>query len=263
MKRNFLRAVVCAVLCAGLLAGCGGGDGVKIKKRPEVQSEQLQFQQPADDAPVAVFTTSEGQFRAVLYPDEAPLAVYNFTQLANEGVYDGLTFHRVIPDFIIQSGDPTGSGTGGTTCWNGVMFPVELSYKLHHYSGALAMAHTGDDTTTNASQFYVVQTPSDSLTSELEQQMKDAWIGEDVIKTYKDAGGAPYLDNLNTVFGQVYSGMETVDTIAAVADPGAKDRPTNEITLISVKITTYAEADGVAQAEMDKLSAASASQSEN
>ena len=263
MKRNFLRTVLCVMLCTGLLAGCGGSNGVKIKKRPEVQSEQLQVQQPADNAPVAVFTTSEGQFRAVLYPDEAPLAVYNFTQLAKEGVYDGLTFHRVIPDFIIQSGDPTGSGTGGTTCWNGVMFPVELSYKLHHYSGALAMAHTGSDTNTNASQFYVVQTPANSLTSELEQQMKDAKLTEAVIKTYKNAGGAPYLDNLNTVFGQVYSGMETVDTIAAVANPGAKDRPANEITLFSVKITTYAEADRVAQAELDKLSATSASSAQN
>ena len=259
MKRNFLRAVVCAVLCAGLLAGCGS-DGVKIKKRPQVESEQLQFQQPADDAPVAVFTTSEGQFRAVLYPDEAPLAVYNFTQLAQEGVYDGLIFHRVIPDFIIQSGDPTGSGTGGTTCWNGVMFPVELSYKLHHYSGALAMAHTGDDTATNASQFFLVQSPADSLTDELEKKMQDAGIGEDVIETYKDAGGAPYLDNLNTVFGQVYSAYDSVGTIAAVADLGAKFGPANEITLLSVKITTYAEADGVAQTEMDKFSAAASSQ---
>lgn len=243
MKKSIL-ALLCACLLGFGLAGCGQTtNGVRTQKRPSVESELLQFQQPAEGDPIAIFTTDYGQFRAVLYPDEAPMAVENFIALANEGYYNGLPFHRVISDFIIQSGDATGSGNGGTTCWDGMPFPVEISNKLHHFSGALCMAHMGSDTSANFSQFYVVQTPPDSISDEDAQTLLDKGMDQAVADAYKAGGGAPYLDYYNTIFGQVYEGMEVVDAIAIASDPDQDGKPRSEVILTSVQISSYGSPD--------------------
>ena len=243
MKKTIF-ALLCACLVGFGLVGCGQTtNGVHTQKRPDVESELLQFQQPAEGDPIAIFTTEYGQFRAVLYPDEAPMAVENFIALANEGYYNGLPFHRVIGDFIIQSGDATGSGNGGTTCWDGMPFPVEISSKLHHFSGALCMAHMGSDTSANFSQFYVVQTAPDSISDEDAQSLLDKGMDQAVADAYKAGGGAPYLDYYNTIFGQVYEGMEVVDAIAIASDPDQDGKPRTEITLTSVQISSYGSPD--------------------
>ena len=139
----------------------------------------------------ATLHTSEGPIALELYPEAAPKTVENFTKLSTEGFYDGLVFHRVIPDFMVQGGCPEGTGTGGP----GYTFEDEFNEHLIT-RGALAMANAGPNT--NGSQFFLVTTEA-----------------------------APWLDGKHTVFGQVTSGMDVVDAIEAT-DTDARDRPRQE-----------------------------------
>ena len=145
------------------------------------------------------FHTSEGPIELELFPNEAPKTVENFTKLAGEGFYDGLTFHRVIPDFMIQGGCPDGTGSGGP----GYQFEDEFNEHLVT-RGALAMANAGPNT--NGSQFFVVT-----------------------------AEATPWLDGKHTVFGRVTNGMDVVDRIAA-ADRDGRDMPTTPITIDRVEL---------------------------
>ena len=132
--------------------------------------------------------TNHGPIEIELYPNEAPKTVENFVKLARDGFYDGLIFHRVIPDFMIQGGDPTGTGRGGP----GYQFEDEFNeHKVAR--GALAMANAGPNT--NGSQFFIVTVDA-----------------------------APWLDGKHTVFGQVKSGMDVVDALEALPTDG-RDRP--------------------------------------
>jgi peptidyl-prolyl cis-trans isomerase B (cyclophilin B) len=136
----------------------------------------------------ATLFTNRGMIGLELFPNEAPKTVDNFVRLARTGFYDGVTFHRVIPDFMIQGGDPTGTGSGGP----GYTFEDEINqHKIER--GALAMANAGPNT--NGSQFFIVTTEA-----------------------------APWLDGKHTVFGKVTSGMEVVDEISAVSRD-ARDKP--------------------------------------
>jgi len=136
-------------------------------------------------------TTNHGDIVLELFDEDAPETVGNFRRLAEDGFYDGLIFHRVIPDFMIQGGCPQGTGTGGP----GYTFKDEINeHKI--VRGALAMANAGPNT--NGSQFFIVTTQA-----------------------------APWLDGKHTVFGEVTSGMEVVDTIAELPRDG-RDRPTEE-----------------------------------
>ena len=147
----------------------------------------------------ATLHTSEGPIELDLFPGEAPKTVENFTKLAGEGFYDGLTFHRVIPDFMIQGGCPDGTGSGGP----GYQFEDEFNEHLVT-RGALAMANAGPNT--NGSQFFVVT-----------------------------AEATPWLDGKHTVFGRVTRGMDVVDRIAA-ADRDGRDMPTTPITIDRVEL---------------------------
>ena len=147
----------------------------------------------------ATLHTSEGPIELELYPDEAPKTVENFTKLATDGFYDGLAFHRVIPDFMIQGGDPTGTGTGGP----GYTFEDEFNnHKVER--GALAMANAGPNT--NGSQFFIVT-----------------------------ADACPWLDGKHTVFGRVSSGMEAVDAIEGL-ETGPGDRPVDDAKIERVEV---------------------------
>ena len=183
-----------------------------------------------------MFDTSAGIFKAVLFPDEAPQAVQNFTTLAGQGFYNGLTVTRVEKDFVVEAGQ--GADGRGTTIWNGSRYPAETTDKLHHYSGALCAA--ADASGECASVFYVMETlpGADSVTQELTDQMTAAGWRAEVISAYQTAGGAPYLDYTDTVFGQVYEGMDVVDAIAQTGVDEAQ-RPTEPITINSVTITKY------------------------
>jgi peptidyl-prolyl cis-trans isomerase B (cyclophilin B) len=147
----------------------------------------------------ATLHTNHGDIELELFDDAAPTTVGNFTKLARDGFYDGVIFHRVIPDFMIQGGDPTGTGSGGP----GYQFEDEINPNKV-VRGALAMANAGPNT--NGSQFFIVTTES-----------------------------APWLDGKHTVFGQVTSGMEVVDAISEVSRDG-RDRPHDDVTIASVEL---------------------------
>jgi cyclophilin family peptidyl-prolyl cis-trans isomerase len=142
----------------------------------------------------ATLFTNHGMIELDLFPNEAPKTVDNFVRLARTGFYDGVTFHRVIPDFMIQGGDPSGTGTGGP----GYTFEDEINdHKVKR--GALAMANAGPNT--NGSQFFIVTTEA-----------------------------APWLDGKHTVFGKVTSGMDVVDEISAVSRD-AHDHPHDPVII--------------------------------
>ncbi|MEG0803586.1 MAG: peptidylprolyl isomerase, partial [Pygmaiobacter sp.] len=229
MLKRTLALMSAAALFAVFFAGCGA------RERPlPIQSTLPQLAGPQNGDAIAVIDTEMGIIRAVLFPQYAPLAVENFTKLSKNGAYDNLLFHRVVKDFIIQSGDPTGTGTGGESIW-GEPFDCEYSDALHNYSGALAMANSGDDI--NGSQFYIVCTPPDSVGEPLARKMLDSGFAADVVAAYREVGGAPYLDCKYTVFGQVYSGMEVVDAISLVRTEN--EVPKKEIALHSISIEIY------------------------
>jgi cyclophilin family peptidyl-prolyl cis-trans isomerase len=147
----------------------------------------------------ATMQTNQGAIELELFDDDAPKTVENFKKLANDGFYNGVIFHRVIPDFMIQGGDPTGTGTGGP----GYTFEDEFNDNKA-VRGALAMANAGPNT--NGSQFFIIT-----------------------------AEATPWLDGKHTVFGQVTSGMDIVDTIEqAETDP--RDKPLEEMRIESVSI---------------------------
>ena len=147
----------------------------------------------------ATLHTSEGSIEIELFPEDAPKTVENFTKLATDGFYDGLIFHRVIPDFMIQGGCPQGIGTGGP----GYQFEDEFNdHKV--VKGALAMANSGPNT--NGSQFFVVT-----------------------------AEATPWLDGKHTVFGQVTTGQDVVDRIQHV-DRDGRDRPKTPVTLDRIEL---------------------------
>ena len=230
-----------ALVLAVALAGCGalsglGGKTAQPISRPAVESAELQFTHPAAGDPIAVFDTSAGVFKAVLFPSEAPQAYDNFTTLVQQGYYNGLTVSRVEKDFLIEAGQ--GADGKATTVWNGNRYPIEVNDHLHHYSGALCAAT--DPSGQCASVFYVMDTlpGGDSVTQELVDQMNAASYRAEVVAAYQTAGGAPYLDYTDTVFGQVYEGMEVVDAIGQVGVDGSQ-HPTDTITINSVTLGSY------------------------
>jgi peptidyl-prolyl cis-trans isomerase B (cyclophilin B) len=147
----------------------------------------------------AILHTNHGPIELELHDGDAPKTVENFRKLAADGFYDGVIFHRVIPDFMIQGGDPTGTGTGGPG------YQFEDEFNDHPVArGALAMANAGPNT--NGSQFFIVT-----------------------------ADACPWLDGKHTVFGRVTSGMDVVDTISQVQTGGA-DRPSEDVVIERVDL---------------------------
>jgi cyclophilin family peptidyl-prolyl cis-trans isomerase len=147
----------------------------------------------------ATLHTNHGVIEVELFEEEAPKTVANFVKLAEDGFYDGVIFHRIIPDFMIQGGDPTGTGAGGP----GYQFEDEINDQKV-VRGALAMANAGPDT--NGSQFFIVTTES-----------------------------ASWLDGKHTVFGRVTNGMDVVHAIEAVKTD-ARDKPRNDVVIERVRV---------------------------
>ncbi|MBE6835091.1 MAG: peptidylprolyl isomerase [Ruminococcaceae bacterium] len=178
--------------------------------------------------------TNMGDIKIRLFKDKAPKAVENFVTHAKEGYYDGLVFHRVINEFMIQGGDPLGNGTGGESIW-GEPFEDEFTPELHNFRGALSMANAGPNT--NGSQFFIVQASSvsDELLDQMEMASEEVFPTE-VIQAYKENGGTPWLDFRHTVFGQVYEGMDVVDDIAKVKVDYFSNKPFNDVIIDSVTV---------------------------
>lgn len=174
----------------------------------------------------ATLKTNYGDIALALFPDQAPKAVENFLTHAKNGYYDNVLFHRVINDFMIQTGDPEGTGRGGESIW-GKPFKDEFSKGLFNIRGALSMANAGP--ATNGSQFFIVQN------KHFPKQMKP-YLGryaEEIAKVYQEQGGTPWLDGKHTVFGQVVDGMDVVDKIAS-AKADRADRPLEDIVIEKV-----------------------------
>ena len=192
-----------------------------------------QLNKPTENDTIAIMKTNMGEIKTKLFPQFAPKTVENFTTHAKNRYYDDLIFHRVIKDFMIQGGDPTGTGCGGESIW-GRSFEDEYTGELHNLRGALSMANAGPNT--NGSQFFIVQ--ANSCPEDFIMQMKQ--IDEKVFPTecveaYEEIGGTPWLDFRHTVFGQVYDGMDVVDAIANVATK-AQDKPVSDVIIETIII---------------------------
>lgn len=177
----------------------------------------------------AIMKTNLGDITIQLFPEQAPKTVENFVQLAKKGYYDGIIFHRVIPDFMIQGGDPTGTGMGGESIY-GEKFADEFSPELFNLRGALSMANAGPNT--NGSQFFIVQ--KKDVPKEMMSQLTEAGFPAEIVEAYKN-GGTPWLDFRHTVFGQVVEGMDVVDKISGVQTV-AQDRPAEDVVIEEIEI---------------------------
>ena len=262
MKKRTWALALAAVMAFGM-AGCGGEKETENNNTNTVTNVDtktiIQAQAPEAGEEIAVITTSKGVVKMRFFPEEAPKAVENFKTLAKDGYYDGITFHRVIEDFMVQGGDPTATGRGGESCW-GEDFETEVSEKLHFYRGAVAMANAGPDT--NGSQFFIVQQKSvmeDALNALLDaRDNNDEEIGvtltdgnyytlsqlypDEVLNYYKEVGGSVHLEyvfgNGYSIFGQVFEGLEAIDAIAAVETDEA-DKPVEDVIIESITVETY------------------------
>lgn len=194
----------------------------------------FQLAKPTNEDTVAIMHTNMGDIKIKLFPEKAPKAVENFTTHAKEGYYNGLIFHRVINDFMIQGGDPTGTGMGGNSIW-GHSFEDEFCPELHNLRGALSMANAGPST--NGSQFFIVQAKEvpPQMISQLEGLTAEQGFPTETTEAYKELGGTPWLDFRHTVFGQVFEGMEVVDKIAAV-EVDSSSKPLTDVIIETIEI---------------------------
>ncbi|WP_270763699.1 peptidylprolyl isomerase [Weissella confusa] len=188
-----------------------------------------QFDLAAVEGPVAVLETTKGTVKIQLFPAQAPKTVENFVGLIEKGYYDGIIFHRVISDFMIQGGDPTGTGMGGESLW-GDSFEDEFSDEVFNLRGALSMANAGPNT--NGSQFFIVQ--ASLVPANMLRQLKGL-VPDEVVSAYGEQGGTPWLDKRHTVFGHVIEGMDVVDDMAKVRVNYA-DKPLEDIKIIKATI---------------------------
>lgn len=182
-----------------------------------------QLAAPSKDTPMVQLKTTLGEIEIELFPADAPKTVKNFCSLIEQGYYNNVIFHRVIKDFMIQSGDPTGTGRGGESIWQ-QPFADEFSNRLFNFRGALSMANAGPNT--NGSQFFIVQ--NKNLPAQMAEQMKMAGYPAEIIQQYLQ-GGTPWLDHRHTVFGQVRKGLTVVDQIANVKT--VNDRPQADVVI--------------------------------
>jgi peptidyl-prolyl cis-trans isomerase B (cyclophilin B) len=262
MEDKMKKIVIITFLLVAMigLAACGKKEETKNENKKTVsesanQTEQkmpekvdlLQFGEGLSGTEREVeMVTSMGSIKIMLFPDQAPKTVENFIKHAEQGYYNGLAFHRVIKDFMIQGGDPNGDGTGGESIW-GKPFEDEFSTNLYNFRGALSMANSGENT--NGSQFFIVQIGKDATAASgltEDALIKGGWPKNAAAK-YAEVGGTPWLDGLftfqpgkndgaHTVFGQVTEGMDIVDKIAAVEVAESSSKPLSDVKIEKINI---------------------------
>ena len=193
-------------------------------------SQFPQLNEVNEKNPLVTVHTNLGDFTLELFPEVAPKTVENFVTHAKNGYYNGVIFHRVIEDFMIQGGDPTGTGMGGESIY-GRTFEDEFSREAFNLYGTLSMANAGPNT--NGSQFFIVtakQVPAQML-----KQLKDGGWPEEIVEEYAKVGGTTWLDHRHTVFGRVVEGMDVVLKIEGV-ERNAQDRPLEDVVIESMDV---------------------------
>ena len=279
--RNGMKKIGAGILALAMAIGmtaCNNDDRPKAQEVGTAYEDKevgFQLEKPEKGETIVIMHTSMGDISIRLFPEAAPKAVENFIELSEKGYYDGLTFHRVIENFMIQGGDPKGDGTGGASA-TGKPFEDEFDTKLLNLRGSLAMANAGVNS--NGSQFFINQSKPGQFDrtqhdydkvlemyqnyydngysqyfSSFEAFLKQMVgtisplsyeVPEEVWKIYEKTGGNIHLDGAwretggHTVFGQVFAGMDVVDQIAAV-DVDENDKPTTAVTVTSMEVTKY------------------------
>lgn len=282
MKTGFAKRIAAAALSMVLLcsfAGCGNNTetpAASVLSRTEKLTAQsaltqqlnnkkvgYQLEAPEKGEEIAVITMESGDvIKLRFFADQAPKAVYSFKMHAIQGYYDGLTFHRVIENFMIQGGDPEGEGYGGESVWE-TPFEDEFAENLLNIDGAVSMANSGVNT--NGSQFFINCTdgvqPSwenyeqgyevykedpDAFTSQYGKWIDMSKVTDAVKKLYNENGGNPHLDGAystngtgHTVFAQVFEGMDVVLALSKseVEDDGSS--PVEPIVIDTIEIVCY------------------------
>ena len=196
-----------------------------------------QMGMPDDGETIAIMHVKNfGDIKFKFFEDVAPKAVENFLTHAKNGYYNGVTFHRVIDEFMIQGGDPTGTGSGGESIWGG-NFEAEVDYNYVPYRGSLCMASSSLGV---SSQFFITQA---NYSDYIGAALANSGYSEGLIEQYKNYGGYLSLYLQYTVFGQVFEGIDIVDKIASVEtevnDSGEKSRPVEDVVIESIEVTTY------------------------
>ena len=193
-------------------------------------SQFPQLNEVNEKNPLVTVHTNLGDFTLELFPEVAPKTVENFVTHAKNGYYNGVIFHRVIEDFMIQGGDPTGTGMGGESIY-GRTFEDEFSREVFNLYGTLSMANAGPNT--NGSQFFIVTTKQ--VPAQMLKQLKDGGWPEEIVEEYAKVGGTPWLDHRHTVFGRVVEGMDVVLKIEGV-ERNAQDRPLEDVVIESMDV---------------------------
>ncbi|WP_295081508.1 peptidylprolyl isomerase [Ruminococcus sp.] len=260
MLRKIISGLFCLAVAASALTSCGkeaGGTGTENTAGTTAVTTAATDMTAATTQPVTVenvdianFTAPQkgdtivemkikdyGTVKFRLFPEYADKGVENFVELAKKGYYDGLKFHRVIKDFMIQGGDPNGTGTGGESIWGG-RFDGGTDPHLIHVAGALAYANSGS-TATDGSQFYVVtgEKYTDEMFASLAE--KKYFFSDNAKKLYKEVGGAPWLDGGYTVFGQVIDGLDVIFKVQNVSVDAQSAMPYKDVIMESVTVGEY------------------------
>lgn len=274
--RNTVKLGITLAMVAMLAIGCKGAEDNDITPTPtteasagsdinEVAKEEPTLSEEAKkitqfavlkkgDTVAEIVIKDYGTITLKLFPKYAPKAVENFITLAKEGKYDGVSFHRIIDNFMIQGGDPTGTGRGGESIWN-EPFEDEFTDKLQPFRGALCMANSGANT--NGSQFFIVDADAESvqeMKTLIEERyknelsfvdyFKEAYgvsLSEKEINQYLTYGGTPWLYEKHTVFGQVMDGFSVLDAVASVPVDSETNVPKTEVIMETVKVYEYKE----------------------
>lgn len=263
MKQSKFIKLLTAAAAIAVLSGCGNdsGDNTQTGNTPEqsvtasaametpADVEILNFIPPQAGEKIAVINVRDyGEIKIKLFPEAASAGVENFTELAEMNYYDELIFHRVIPSFMIQGGDPRGDGKGGSSIW-GSKFDGGIPEGLYHFSGAVAYANSTGPAT-NGSQFYIVNTQpgeyslggyrNEDGSIHYYETFEEAGynLPANVQEMYREKGGTPSLDGGYTVFGQVFEGLDIVRSIAQV-ETNDDDKPLTQVVMESVRIVEY------------------------
>ncbi|HAG12429.1 MAG TPA: peptidylprolyl isomerase [Ruminococcus sp.] len=250
MQKRFLqKAAAAGLLCvtaAGMLTACKQKQVVLDEPLTDagntvIGSDEgiVNFKLPEKGEEIAVLQIKDyGDVKIKLFPEETEKGVENFKKLIESGYYDELIFHRVIDNFMIQSGDPKGDGTGGKDAWGSETgFAQTISNHLCHFTGAVAYATATDKM--NKSQFYIVT--GEPVTSDMFKQLREYYgktFTPGAEQLYGTTGGQPYLDGDYEIFGQVFDGLEYCQEIQKVA-VGNNDKPKEAVVIEKAYLTEY------------------------